>query len=454
MTDQTPPDRPAARPLAVPSSRLARMTRLGSAATGIAGSLAVQGARAYARGERPAMQDLLLTPANLHRLTTELARMRGAAMKVGQLVSMDAGDVLPPELAQILSRLRADADYMPPAQLRRVLDGAWGPGWQKQFRKFEPRPMAAASIGQVHRATLPDGRVLAVKVQYPGIRRAIDSDVTNVGALVRVSGLVPKGMDIAPLLEEAKRQLHEEADYAREAGQLTRFAALLGETENFALPEPIGELVTSDVLPMTFLPGRPLEEMTDLPQAERDWIVERLFLLLFRELFEFRLIQSDPNFANFRYDPESRTIGLLDFGAARPVPAEVSEGYRALMAAGIWGGADEIDQAAEALGFVAPDTAPHHRAMVAGMIDTAFVPLRAATPFDFRDADLAARLRDQGMAMASDRSFTHIPPVDVLFVQRKIAGLSLLARTLGARLALRPLAEAWLDSPRMLPAAE
>ncbi|NKX42483.1 AarF/ABC1/UbiB kinase family protein, partial [Rhodobacteraceae bacterium R_SAG2] len=104
--------------------------------------------------------------------------MRGAAMKLGQLLSMDAGDILPQEFAVILSRLRAEADFMPPRQLKQVLDQNWGEGWQKQFRRFDVRPIAAASIGQVHRAILPDGRDVAVKVQYPGIAQSIDSDLS------------------------------------------------------------------------------------------------------------------------------------------------------------------------------------------------------------------------------------------------------------------------------------
>ena len=113
-------------------------------------------------------------------------------MKLGQMISMDAGDMLPPELAAIMGRLRDRAHHMPPQQLDTVLAREWGRDWRRRFAHFQAHPIAAASIGQVHRARLPDGRELAIKVQYPGVKDSIDSDVDNVATLLRVSGVLPK----------------------------------------------------------------------------------------------------------------------------------------------------------------------------------------------------------------------------------------------------------------------
>ena len=186
--------------MAVPSGRGSRLARLGWMATGIAGSMMAEGARQLAQGNRPKMSDLLLTPANARRVADQLAKLRGAAMKVGQLVSMETGDLLPPALAEILARLRSDARAMPKAQVASVLETNWGKGWEKQFKHFSYTPLAAASIGQVHRAQTRDGRDLAIKIQYPGVRESIDSDVDNVAGLLRLSGLLPRDMDIKPLL--------------------------------------------------------------------------------------------------------------------------------------------------------------------------------------------------------------------------------------------------------------
>ena len=145
---------------------------------------------------------------NITRLTNQLAHLRGAAMKLGQMLSMDAGDILEPELAEILSRLRSDADPMPSKQLNAALVDSLGKEWKSEFLAFNFKPIASASIGQVHQAYSDEGEKLAVKVQYPGIKKSIDSDVDNVGTLLKIVGLIPESVDYKGLLEEAKKQLH------------------------------------------------------------------------------------------------------------------------------------------------------------------------------------------------------------------------------------------------------
>ncbi|MEM9098072.1 MAG: AarF/ABC1/UbiB kinase family protein [Pseudomonadota bacterium] len=436
----------ASRPIAVPSSRMSRLARLGTMATGIAGGMAIDGAKQWSQGRRPAMRELLLTPSNMSRLADQLARMRGAAMKVGQLLSMDTGDFLPPELADILARLRANADYMPPKQLKSVLTAEWGSDWLKQFKSFDPRPIAAASIGQVHRAKTRDGRDLAIKIQYPGVRRSIDSDVDNVAALIRVSGLIPEGMDVSPLLVEAKRQLHEEADYKREGGQLARFSELLADAPEFQVPELQPDLTTNSILAMTFVEGIAIEDTVALSQTERDRITHLLINLLFRELFEFRLMQTDPNFANFRYNPETGRVVLLDFGASRPFGVDVAEKYDLLLRAGMSGNLDEVKSAGLRVGFYDEATAAHHQQAVAEMMDLAFEALRHEGAYDFTDGILAARLREAGRTLGEDRTFVHLPPMDVLYLQRKFAGIYLLASRLGARVHVRDIVERHLTA--------
>ena len=442
MSDQ----RSNAAALAVPGSRLSRLARLGGMASGVAGGMAWHGARELAQGRRPDLRQLALTPGNARRIASELARMRGAAMKIGQLVSMDAGQVLPPELAEIFAGLRSQANHMPPAQLRSVLNQAWGEGWLSRFARFDVRPIAAASIGQVHRARTRDGRDLAIKVQYPGVRRSIDSDVANVGALIRMSGLLPPGIDLAPLLEAARAQLHEEADYLREGEQLDRFARLLSDAPEFVVPGRHADLTTASVLAMTHVTSRPVEEMAEAPQAERDRIMERLVALVLRELFEFRLMQTDPNFANYRVEAETGRLVLLDFGATRSFGEARVAGLRELMRAGLRGDDGEIAGLMERIGYIAPSAAPHHRAALLEMTGMVMATLRRDAAFDFAGSDLAMRLRDRGMQIGMDREFDHVPPLDLLFLQRKIAGLYLLGARLGARVPLAPLLERHLPA--------
>ena len=433
-----------ARATAVPDGRLSRLARLGSLATGVAGGMLAEGARQLAAGRRPKVSELVLTPANARRVADQLAQLRGAAMKVGQLMSMDAGNLLPPELAEILARLREDARTMPMSQVVQVLETHWGKGWEQGFERFSFTPCAAASIGQVHRARTHDGQELAIKLQYPGVRRSIDSDVDNVATLLRVSGLLPKSLDVAPLLEEAKRQLHEEADYRREAENLRRFGSLLADANDFVLPQPVDALTRSDILAMSWVEGVAVESLADAPQALRDRIATLLIGLLFRELFEFRLIQTDPNFANYRFDAASGRLVLLDFGATRPYSGTVVESYRRLMAGAFRGDRAAMSTAAQEIGYFQDTIHAHQRDAVIDLFATACEPLCHAGIYDFGASDLAVRLRDAGLKLSLDRDFWHTPPADALFLHRKLGGLYLLAARLGARVEVAKLSEPWL----------
>jgi len=435
MTDD--PEQSRAR--AVPRGRLSRLGAFGRLAGGVAGGMVAEGTRRLASGERPRMSELLLTPANLGKVADQLSHLRGAAMKLGQMISMDAGDVLPAELSQILARLRDRAHHMPPPQLQRVLAEHWGRDWRSRFALFEATPIAAASIGQVHRATTRDGRTLAIKVQYPGIAESIDADVDNVATLLRVSGLLPRALDIAPLLREAKRQLHEEADYRREGAQMLRFAELLADAPGFVVPALDPELTTDRVLAMTFVEGVPVESLTWAPQETRDAVANALIGLVLRELFEFGWMQTDPNFANYRYQPETGRLVLLDFGATRSVSAATANGYRSLMAAGLAGDRAAVRDAAVAAGFLGEAAVAGHGPQIDRILEAILAEIARPGPFDFGDRAFVAVLRQEGSAIAADRTTWHVPPVDTLFVQRKISGTALLAARLRARVDVRAL---------------
>lgn len=428
-----PPDQFASKGLRVPSGRLSRIARFGNMATGIAGSMLLDGARQLASGRRPTIGELLMTPANALRVTLQLGQMRGAAMKLGQLISMDTGDFLPPELTDIFARLRADAQHMPPAQLNMVMTRHWGKDWRGQFTRFDDTPIAAASIGQVHRALTLDQQDVAIKIQYPGVRRSIDSDVDNVAALLRLSNLLPKTLDVTTLLEEAKRQLHEEADYAREGAYLKRFGELLVDTPEYAVPAFYAPLSGKNVLAMSFIDSVPIESMISAPQAERDRIMTLLIELVVRELFEFRLMQTDPNFANYRYDPITRQVVLLDFGATRALPQSMVTKYRTLLKMGIKGDKDGVLAAVLDIGFMNRQTTQQNSLEIDRLITTAINMIQQPGPFDFGRTDFITDIRDEGMTIAADRRNWHIPPSDTLFVQRKLGGVFLLASRFKAR---------------------
>ena len=431
----------------VPSGRLSRFGQFGRLAGSVAGGMIAEGARRLVDGERPQLRDMLLTPANFGKIADRLSHLRGAAMKLGQMISMDAGDLLPAELSEIMGRLRDNAHHMPPAQLKQVLAREWGPDWRTRFERFDLRPIAAASIGQVHRAVTRDGRELAIKVQYPGVRESIDADVDNVATLLRMSGAIPRGIDLTPLLAEAKLQLAEEADYEREGQQMTLFGRLLADTPEVVVPTLDPELTTSRVLAMTYLEGRPIESLETAPQSHRDRAMQTLMTVVLRELFEFGVMQTDPNFANYRFQPLTGRLVLLDFGAARPVGESTANGYRRLLRTGLAGDRPAVRQAALAAGFLGPTAVARHGARLDQMIDVITGELGRPGLFDFGDRRFVAALRDPGMEIAADTGAWHVPPADILFVQRKISGTALLAARLKARVDVRTMVEPWLNEP-------
>lgn len=418
---------------AVPSRRVSRLMGLGGMAASIAGGAALKGAKDLASGKRPKASDLFLTPSSALKLTKQLSNMRGAAMKLGQMISMDSGDFLPKEMADILARLRSSAQHMPGAQLAKVLKSEWGPGWMSRFEHFQTRPIAVASIGQVHRAILPNGDDVAIKVQYPGVRESIDSDVKNVASLLRISGLVPASMDVKPIIEEGRRQLHQEADYIREAKYLCRFGELLSGDKNFQVPRFYEDLSTDRLLAMSYIESRPIEEMMDTPQEVRDRIVSLLMSLTLRELFEFQLMQTDPNFANYRYNEETDQIVLLDFGATREISDELSAAYRKLMETCLSGNVENIMAHLVVMGLIPADISGRPHEVISEMIAMSVAPLSEDKIFDFGSTQIATDLSDRGMEIAGDRELWHVPPAETVFLQRKLGGMYLLAARLQAR---------------------
>ncbi len=444
MADDTADD-DRRRERAVPSSRLGRLAGFGKLAGGVAGGVVSEGARRLAAGERPQLNQLLLTPGNAKRLSDQLAHMRGAAMKLGQMISMDTGDVLPPELTAILARLRDQADFMPPRQLDGVLAQEWGKDWRRNFRRFEPRPIAAASIGQVHRAMTKDGRLLAIKVQYPGVARSIDSDVDNVASLLRLTGLLPKGLDLEPVLAAAKDQLREEADYLRETEMMERYAALLAGDDRYLVPTPDRELTTRRVLAMTFEESSPIETLSDLAPPQRDELFAHLIELVGRELFEFRLMQTDPNFANYRVKRETGQLVLLDFGAAREVSRDLSARYRALLTAGLNEDREGVLAAAMAAGFIHDKAVARHPDAIRRAVDIVVTQIAKEERLDFGDRSFVPQIREEAMPIAQDKESWHIPPPETLFVQRKVSGTALLGARVAAKVDVRGIVREILD---------
>lgn len=430
---------PSSSGRAVPSRRLSRLWHLGRATTDFAAGVGVRGLIQMARARGEEAGRIQLSPEATRRVAERLAQMRGAVMKMGQLMSMDGSDVFTPEAAEIMSSLRDGAEPMPMSQLVGVLDAEWGAGWKSRFRRFEFTPMAAASIGQVHRAETKDGRRLALKIQFPGVRESIDSDIDNLGFLARTIGLLPRGLDPQPLLDEARRQLHQEADYGAEAAALTAYRGLIGDDPDFFVPAVHTDLTTSRILAMDFADGIPVDRLAgpDFSRRERNRAAELLSRLVLRELFDFGLVQTDPNFGNYLYDGESGRIVLLDFGATNPVDTALVEAYRLMARSAMTDDVAGMRDSAVALGYIGTDDPPQKAAALVELIRMSGEVLRAEGAFDFGATDLFERVYNRGRELFLDDAFTRVPAPATMFLHRKFVGTFMLCRRLRARVDIR-----------------
>ncbi len=413
--------------------------RIGFAAGELAMGAAAEGAKRLARGQAPNLASALLSEATAKRLATRLANLRGAAMKLGQILSLQGEEMLPPAFAQALAVLQSQGASMPERQLHGVLGREYGKGWEKRFRHFGMEPVAAASIGQVHRVVALDGRELALKIQFPGVARSIASDVDNVAVLLRVFNLLPLGIDVTATAAEAKRQLAQEADYEAEGRFLERFAKLVRDEPALVVPRVHWDLTTPRILAMDFMEGEPLGSVSREPPRKRNAVGAILERLLFRELFEFRLMQTDPNFANYLYQPDTGRVVLLDFGATRHFDADFVAHFARITRAVIENDRGRVAREAQRIGYITANDSPERVKAAVDLVFLGCEPLRHDGLYDFAASDLPARVRDLGYD-AVRRGLMRAPPPETLFLQRKLAGSFLMLARIGARVNARSLA--------------
>jgi predicted unusual protein kinase regulating ubiquinone biosynthesis (AarF/ABC1/UbiB family) len=336
---------------------------------------------------------------------------------------------------------------MPHSQLRRVMGREFGKGWEDRFEKFDFEPIAAASIGQVHRVTARDGRDLALKIQYPGVARSIDSDVENMALFMRMLKILPVNLDVDDIIVEAKRQLRQEADYRQEAEFIRAYGENVRDNPVLRVPAVHDDLTTQRVLAMDYIEGEALDALgePDVPQEVRDRVGTELERLLFRELFEFRMMQTDPNFANYLYRPDDGTIVLLDFGSTIRFRAAFTENYRRICLALIDDDVDGIWRHAEAIGYLRPEDSPAYCGRIIDLIRIVCEPLRIDAEYDFGTSNVAPRARDAGLELAMNSSRElRSPPPETVFLHRKLIGSFLLCGRIKARLNVQRLLREFL----------
>ncbi|KAF2738509.1 ubiquinone biosynthesis protein-like protein coq-8 [Polyplosphaeria fusca] len=432
----------------VPSSRFGRLWQYAGLGTSMAFGAVGESLRRVAGGTASAGTSIMLSPGNLEILVAKLSRMRGAALKLGQIISFQDIKMLPPEIHNVLQRVQDSADYMPASQRNKVLTDNLGSDWRELFDSFDEVPIAAASIGQVHKAVLRSTKEpVAVKVQYPGVSNSIDSDLNNLSILLTASRLLPKGLFLDKTIANARTELAWECDYTREAECQTRFRDLLqDDLDVFIVPKVFPEASGREVLTAELMTGIGVTKLPALSQEERDWIGTQILRLCLREIVEFKFMQTDPNWTNFLYNKEKHKVELLDFGASRDYPIEFVEPYVNVLIAASKGDRKTIGELSIELGYL---TGKESKSMRDAHIDSVLTlaePFQASGPeiYDFRDQTITDRVRNLIPVMIRERLAP--PPEETYSLHRKLSGAFLLCARLGSRVPCRGLFEKAIET--------
>jgi predicted unusual protein kinase regulating ubiquinone biosynthesis (AarF/ABC1/UbiB family) len=254
------------------------------------------------------------------RMVATLGRMKGAAMKIGQLASFIDTEFLPPEYRELyqsqLAQLRTQAPTMPWKQVHKVLEEEWEEPCEELFDDIEHDAAAAASIGQVHRAVLPDGRRVAVKIQYPGVAEAIAADMQNAGLILRMAKALAPGLDAKAAADELRERVMEELDYELEAQNQRSFARGYRDHPFIHVPDVVTRLSTQRVLVSEWVDGAGFEEVKQLPQPERDRFGEIVFRFCFGSIFHLQHFNADAHPGNYLLMPDGK-VAFLDFGMTK-----------------------------------------------------------------------------------------------------------------------------------------
>ena len=307
----------------------------------------------FALGERRQARKKQAMLRTAEDVTRTMGEMKGAVMKVGQVLSLMSG-VLPEEMASQLATLQSNAPPMSYDLVRQVFEQEYGESPEHVFRKFQHEPFAAASIGQVHRAELRDGTAVAVKVQYPGVREAIDHDLANVGMMIKLGGLVARGLDAGTIVKDLEDGIRAELDYSREAAWQQRFFNAFEGHAFIRVPRVFGELSRGRVLVQEYLRGKPFSAALELPQAERDRLGEMIYRFCFGSIYRHGLFNGDPHPGNYLLLDDG-TIGFVDYGCIAEFDQPTIEGFMRLIRALNAGDIEGWRSATEAIGILLPN---------------------------------------------------------------------------------------------------
>jgi aarF domain-containing kinase len=428
----------------VPSTRAGRALGFANLGFGLLmGTVAESARRMIQPASSSKSTSVVLNDKNSDRLAASLCRMRGAALKMGQMLSIQDESLLPPPLVRALQQVRQGADAMPRSQLEQQLTSQLGANWRDKFVDFDMNAFAAASIGQVHRATISSTinnqdvlQSVVVKVQYPGVAQSIESDLRNLAMLVTWSGLAPRGLFIENVIRVGRDELKAECNYRQELRNQQRIKALVEsepilQENRFRVPYPFEHLTTDEIITSEYIAGGTIDKIAaTASQDERNRIGHTILYLTMKELFDWRFMQTDPNWGNFLYDVNTRTTGLIDFGATREYSKAFVDGYLRIVWASSIRDETTLMEQSHLMGFL---TGNENEAMLRAHKLSGYTvgePFNKDEAFDFRASRISERMGEHTSVFLQHRLTA--PPEEVYTLHRKLAGAYMLCIKLNA----------------------
>ncbi|KAG4076354.1 hypothetical protein HA402_005797 [Bradysia odoriphaga] len=422
----------------VPSSRIGRMASFGSLFAGLGvGTINELTKGALGLGGSKTMKEALFSNDNAERIVDTLCKVRGAALKIGQILSIQDSNVVSPQIVKAFDRVRQAADYMPDWQVEKVMVAELGQDWRGKLQSFEEKPFAAASIGQVHRGVLFEGMEVAIKIQYPGVAKSIESDIDNLVGMLKVWDIFPAGIFIDNVVKVAKRELAWEVDYVREAEYTEKFGEMIAQHKEYRVPKVIKDLSTKSVITTELVPGVPLDKCFNLSYNHRQFIGQNVLKLCLRELFEMRCMQTDPNWSNFLYDADNMQLMLIDFGSTRFYTGDFIDNYRDIIIAAVNDNKAEVLRLSKVMGFL---TGYETKQMEDAHVDAVMIlgeMFRTKGEFDFGKQETTKKIASLVPTMIAHRLCP--PPEEIYSIHRKLSGVFLLCSRLNVKFDCNPI---------------
>jgi predicted unusual protein kinase regulating ubiquinone biosynthesis (AarF/ABC1/UbiB family) len=416
----------------IPTGRVQRFFRMGRLSSSVSSSYLSQRLRGVFQSEETRSKDLLRTHLrNASRMADTMGNLKGAVMKVGQMISLGDAELLPPAAAEILKVLQAEAPFLPFHRIReRVeeeLEGTLG----ELFAEFDEKPMAAASLGQVHGARLTDGSEVVVKVQYPDIDKTIHSDLSNLKTMLSASGVFGRAFDMEPYFRELEDMLRLELDYVQEAVNIEEMRALLGVHPDLEVPRYVPERSTDRVLTMQRVRGVHLDEFLAAGPdgATRNRAGCALVDLILEGLIVHRVLHADPQLGNFLFQPDGR-VAVLDYGCIKRFEEPFIADYRRALRAQLGHDREAVIDAYAAVGYIRPDAGPRTREALWEISEVYARPVSRDRVYTFGSEPLVEM--GKNAALKHPACFNMRPPGDVVYLHRTLVGGYFNAAKLGA----------------------